>query len=58
MGAKCEMQGVTKRRMQRGEMLPMLAVGWQASVLRDKEAGRFCEVAGVSIVAAGGSHLR
>ena len=28
-------------------------IGWRASVLRDEEAGRFREVAGVSIVAAG-----
>ena len=50
---------------QVGEMLPMLVVGWRASALRGKEAGRFRkagrfhkarrfhEVAGVSIVAAG-----
>ena len=31
-------------------MLPMVAVGWQASVLRGKEAGHFREVAGVSVV--------
>ena len=49
MGAECEARG--------GEMLSMLAVGWQASVW-DEEAGRFHEVAGVSIVAAGGSRLR
>ena len=42
-----------KRRMRGGEMLPMLAVGWRASALRGKEAGRLREVAGVSIVAAG-----
>ena len=35
-------------------MLPTLAVGWQASVLKDEEAGRFREVPGVSIIAAGG----
>ena len=29
-------------------MLPTLAVGWRASVLRCKEAGCFCKVAGVS----------
>ena len=28
--------------------------GRRASVLRDEEAGRFCEVVGVFIVAAGG----
>ena len=35
-------------------MLPTLAVGWRASALRGKETGHFREVAGVSIVAAGG----
>ena len=30
-------------------MLLTLAVGWRASALRGKEAGRFREVAGVSI---------
>ena len=39
-----------------GEMLPTLAVDWRASELR--EAGRFREVAGVSIVAAGGPRSR
>ena len=47
----------TGRRSEGGEILPMLVVGWQASVLRDEEAGRFCEVAGMSIVAAGSSRL-
>ena len=28
--------------------------GWRASVVRDKEVGRFHEVAGVSIIAMGG----
>ena len=41
-----------------GEMLPMLVVGWRGSLLRDEEAGCFCEVAGVSIVAAGGPRSR
>ena len=41
-----------------GEMLPMLVGGWQASASRGEEAGRFREVAGVSIVAAGGPRLR
>ena len=36
-----------------GEMLPTLAVGWRASVLRDEKAGHFHEVAGVSIIDAG-----
>ena len=36
-------------------MLPTLVVGWQASVLRGEVARRFREVAGVFIVAAGGS---
>ena len=31
-------------------MLPVLAVGWRASVLRGKEAEHFREVAGVSIL--------
>ena len=44
MGGKCRMQG--------GEMLPTLAVGWQASVVRGEEVGHFRKVAGVSIVAA------
>ena len=39
-------------------MLPTLVVGWRASVLRREEAGCFCEVAGVSIVAAGGPRSR
>ena len=43
-----------EHRMRGREMLPTLVVGWQASALRDKEAGQFHEVAGVSIVAAGG----
>ena len=37
-------------------MLPMLAIGWQASVVRGEEVGHFCEVAGMSIIAAGGLH--
>ena len=47
-----------ERRTRGGEMLPTLAVGWRASELRDEEAGRFREVAGVSIVAAGSPRLR
>ena len=43
-----------KRRTRGGDMLPTLAGGWRASALRGEEAGRFREVAGVSIVAAGG----
>ena len=35
-------------------MLPMLVVGWQASALRGEEAGRFREVACVSIIDVGG----
>ena len=42
-----------ERRTRGGEMLPTLAVGWRASLLRGEEAGCFREVAGVSIVAAG-----
>ena len=44
-----------KHRMQGGEMLLTLMVGWQASVVRSvvrgEEAGCFCKVAGMSIVA-------
>ena len=47
-----------ERRTRGGEMLPTLAVGWRASELRSKEAGRFPKVAGVSIVAAGGPRSR
>ena len=39
-----------KRRTRGREMLLTLAVGWQTSALRGKEAGRFRKVAGVSIV--------
>ena len=46
------------REARSGEMLPTLAVGWQASVLRGEEAGRFGEVAGMSIAAAGGPRSR
>ena len=46
------MGGGAKRRMRSGEMYPTLAVGWQASVMRGEEAGCFCKVAGVSIIAA------
>ena len=35
-------------------MLPTLEVDWRASAVRDEEAECFCEVAGVSIIAAGG----
>ena len=37
-----------------GEMLSTLAVGWRASKLSGEKAGRFHEVAGMSIVAGGG----
>ena len=39
-------------------MLLTLVVGWRASVLRREEVGRFREVAGMSIIAAGGPHSR
>ena len=39
-------------------MLPMLVVGWRASALRGEEARGFHEVAGVSVVAAGGLRSR
>ena len=42
-----------RRRAQGREMLTMLAVGWRTSALKSEEAGRFREVAGVSIVDAG-----
>ena len=58
VGAEHEVRGVAKRRTRGGEMLPTLAGGWRASVLRGEEAGRFREVAGVSIVAAGGPRSR
>ena len=41
-------------RARDGEMLTTLAVGWRALESRSEEAGRFREVAGVSIVDAGG----
>ena len=58
MGAEHEAQGVAERRTRGGEMLPTLAVAWRASELRGEEAGRFREVAGVSIVAADGPRSR
>ena len=58
MGAEREARGVTECRTRGGEMLPTLAGGWRASALRGEEAGPFCEVAGVSIVAAGGPRSR
>ena len=47
-----------ERKVRNGEMLPTIAVGWRASALRGEEAGRFREVAGLSIVAAGGPRSR
>ena len=58
MGAEREARGVAERRTRGGEMLPTLAVGWRASAWRGEEAGRFREVAGVFIVAAGGPRSR
>ena len=55
-GGEREARGVAERRTRGGEMLSTLAVGWRASVLRGKEAGHFCEVVGVSIVAEGDLH--
>ena len=52
-----EVRGIAERRMPGGEMLSILAVGWQTSAVRGKEAGCFCDVAGVSIIVAGGPHL-
>ena len=37
-------------------MLLTLAVGWRASAFRGKDAGRFCKVADVSIIAVDGLH--
>ena len=51
-------RGGSGGRARSGEMRPTLAVGWRASVLRAKEAGRFRKVTGVSIVAAGGQRSR
>ena len=48
---------VAEHKTQGGEMLPTLAVDCRASVVRGKEAGHFCEVAGVSIVAVGHPQL-
>ena len=53
VGGECKVRGVVKCRTQGGEMLLMLVGDWRASALRGEEAGRFHEVAGVSIVAAG-----
>ena len=51
--------GVGAERSTRGgEMPPTLAIGLRASTLRGEEAGRFREVAGVFIVAAGGPRSR
>ena len=47
-----------ERRTRGGEMLQTLAGGWRASSLRGEEAGHFREVAGVSIIAAGGPRSR
>ena len=58
VGAKYKARDVAERRTRGGEMLPKLAVSWRASKLRGEEAGRFREVAGVSIVAAGGPRSR
>ena len=58
MGAEREARGVAEGRTRGGEMLLTVAVGWRASALRGEEAGRFREVASVSIVAAGGPRSR
>ena len=49
---------VDAKNARRRDMLPTLVVGWRASVLRREEAGHFREVAGMSIIAAGGPHSR
>ena len=46
------------REARGGERLSTLAVGWRATALRGEKAGRFREVAGVPIVAAGGPRSR
>ena len=46
-----ELEEGAEHRIRDGEMLPMLAVGWQASALRCEEAGHFCKVADVFIIA-------
>ena len=38
------------------EMLPTLTINWWASVVRGEEAGRLCEVVGMSIVAVSSLH--
>ena len=53
-----EVRGVVEHITQGREMLLMLVGDWRASVLRGEEAGRFHEVAGVSIVAAGTLRLQ
>ena len=58
VGAEREGRDVAERRTRGGEMVPTLAVGWRASASRGEEAGPFREVAGVSIVAAGGPRLQ
>ena len=45
---------VAKRRARSRDMLLKLVIGWRASAMRGEEAGHFCEVAGVSIIAASG----
>ena len=45
---------VAKRRTRGRDMLPKLVIGWRASAVRGEEAGHFCEVAGVPIIAASG----
>ena len=44
---------IAEHRTRGGEMFLMLVVDWQASVVRGKEAGHYCEVAGASIITAG-----
>ena len=42
--------------MRWGDTLDAIVVGWRASVVRGEEPGCFCDIAGVSIVVAGGPH--
>ena len=45
---------MSRHRVQGGEILLMPVLGRRASALRGEKAGRFHEVAGVSIVDVGG----
>ena len=57
MWAEHKAQDVAEVRTQGGEMLLILAVGWQASAVRCEKVGHFCKVAGMSIVSVDGPHF-